>query len=185
MRSEIGRLVRKSFSSKMRELLPQFLEEKPSGALLGGLLYRWQATKNLNCFVYLQVSQKMYHECFMVELSCSPVEFPLDRVAFDPNDTTGGRVRFRLPELYREEWREKSRRVPWWWIGPEILPGEIASRATARALSGSLLDKDEGLLPIEQALPLVEPQVADAVDRVKRFGIPFFQDFAKGHGDSL
>jgi hypothetical protein len=37
---------------------------------------------------------------------------------------------------------------------------------------------DEGV-PIEQALPLVEPQVQDAIDRLKRFGMPFFEKFSQ------
>ena len=38
-------------------------------------------------------------------------------------------------------------------------------------------------MPIEEALPLVDPQVKDAikrVKRVKRFGMPFFGQFAQG-----
>jgi hypothetical protein len=34
-------------------------------------------------------------------------------------------------------------------------------------------------MPIEHALPLVEPQVQDAIDRINRFGIPFFEQFAQ------
>jgi len=49
----------------------------------------------------------------------------------------------------------------------------------ARVDSGALPEKDEGLIPIDQALPLVEAQVQDAVDRIKRFGVPFFQRFAE------
>jgi len=38
-------------------------------------------------------------------------------------------------------------------------------------------------MPFEQALPLVGPQVQDAIDRIKRFGMPFFEQFAQSQSD--
>lgn len=112
----------------------------------------------------------------MVELSTSNGEFPLHLVAFDPNDVRGGCVRFRLPELYRDEWRSISRRVPWWWIGPEITPKEVTAHAMAQIGKGRQVGAVDDLqLPISEALPLVEPTVRDALDRIEKFGIPFFQ----------
>lgn len=40
-------------------------------------------------------------------------------------------------------------------------------------------------MPIEQALPVVEPQVQDAIDRIKRFGVPFFEQFAQSHARKI
>jgi hypothetical protein len=177
MRSELAKAVKKDFSRRFLQQFHGFVPQEPTGALRGGLLYKWQHSPDLSCFVYLQISQKMYQDCFMVEIACSKGEFPIHLVAFDPNEVRDGSVRFRLPELYRDEWRQRSRRVPWWWIGPEITPKEITARAMARVDSGALPEKNEGMLPIDRALPLVEPQVQDAVDRIKRFGIPFFQRF--------
>jgi len=117
-------------------------------------------------------------DSFMVELSCSTGEFPLYLVAYGPNDVREGSVRFRLPELYRQEWAHTTRRVPWWWIGPLVTSEEVTSEALARAVARKRPLVDEGI-PIEQALPLVEPEVQDAIDRIKRFGIPFFDQFAK------
>jgi hypothetical protein len=40
-------------------------------------------------------------------------------------------------------------------------------------------------MPIEQALPLVEPRVRDAIDRIKRFGVPFFEQFAQSQAGKI
>lgn len=177
MRSQLATAVRDAFSRLVKQEFPQFVQIEPMGALRGGLLYKWQRAQNVSCFVYLQISAKM-QDSFMVELSCSEGEFPLNLVAHGPNDVREGSVRFRLPELYREEWAAKTRRVPWWWIGPPTAPEEVTSKAVARAVAGKRPLVDEGM-PIEGALPLVEPQVRDAIDRLKRFGIPFFEQFAQ------
>ncbi len=163
----------------MQREIPQFVEVKSEGLTSGGLLYKWEFGQDLNFYVSLQLSVKMYQDSFTVELACSKAEFPSNQLALGPKDVRDGSVRFRLPELYREEWRSTLRQQPWWWIGPKVTPKEVTSRAVARASSGALPEKDEGLMPIDQALPLVEPQVQDAVDRIKRFGVPFFQRFAE------
>ena len=64
---------------------------------------------------------------------------------------------------------------------PRVEPSEITSKAVARAVAGKR-PLTESAVSIEQALRLVEPQVNDAVDRIKRFGVPFFEQYAKGHG---
>jgi hypothetical protein len=168
----------------MKEGLPEFVPVEPEGALRGGLLYRWPLSSNLMCYIYLQISAKDYQDSFMVELSCSRGEFPINLVAFGPSDVREGCVRFRLPELYRQEWVHKSRRVPWWWIGQPIVAEELTSKALERAIAGKRPLIDQGM-PIQQALPLIEPQVRDAVDRIKRFGIPFFEQFAKTQSGKL
>ena len=178
MRSQLASAVRDAFSLHMKHEFPQFALVEPTGTLQGGLLYRWKCASDLTCYIYLQISAKDYQDSFMVEMSCSAGEFPINLVAFGPSDIREGCVRFRLPELYREEWGHKSRRVPWWWIGPPVVPQNVTTKAVERAAAGKRPLTDEGI-PIEQALPLVGPQVQDAIDRIKRFGIPFLQQFAK------
>jgi hypothetical protein len=180
MRSQLATAVRDIFSRHMKQEFSQFSPIEPTDALLGGLLYQWPRARNLTCYIYLQISAKDYQDSFMVELSCSRGEFPINLVAFGPSDIRDGCVRFRLPELYRQEWSHKSRRVPWWWIRPPVIPQEVTAKAVERATVGKRPLIDEGM-PIEQALPLVEPQVQDAIDRIKRFGIPFFEQFAQSH----
>jgi hypothetical protein len=162
----------------MHKDFPQFLPADAVGALRGGLLYAWTRRPDLCCYIYLQISTKDYQDCFMVELSCSRGEFPINLVAYGPDNIRNGSVRFRLPELYREEWSHESRTVPWWSIGPQTEAKDVTSRAATRAAAKKRPLVDEPL-PIEQALPLVETQVRDAIGRIKRFGLPFFDQFAQ------
>jgi hypothetical protein len=59
-----------------------------------------------------------------------------------------------------------------------VVPENVTSGAVARSVAGKRPSTDEGM-PIEQALPKVEPQVQDAIDRIKRFGLPFFEQFTR------
>lgn len=182
MRPPLAKAVLKSFSSRISEELSQFSTQEPVGALVGGLLYRWSLPSNLVCYIYIQLSAK--DDSFMVELSCSKGEFPINLVAFGPHDVREGCIRFRLPELYRQEWAHNSRRVPWWWIGAPTKAGQVTETAVERAMAGTRPLTEEGM-PVEQALQLVEPKVEDAIDRIKRFGIPFVEDFAKSQRTKL
>lgn len=46
----------------------------------------------------------------------------------------------------------------------------------ARTKAGDLSGRDDGLLPVDQALQFVAPPVQDAIDKIKKFGIPFLKD---------
>ena len=178
MRSPLGKAVRDSFSRKMLEELPQFLLTTAKQPLPGDLLYVWNFAQDLRFYIYLEISQKSYEDSFTVELACSPNDFPFSHAALGTAPQKEGIVRFRLPQLYRDEWRPRTGWEPRWWIGAPILPEEVTSKAVARAVAGkrSLMDEH---LPIELALSLVEPQVLDAIDRLKRFGFPFFNKFSQ------
>jgi len=54
-----------------------------------------------------------------------------------------------------------------------MVPGNVTSMAVKRAVSRKR-PLIEDRISIEQALPLVGPQVQDAFDRLIRFGIPYF-----------
>ena len=180
MRAKLAKAVRETFARKLQEALPQFIPVE-SQRDSGNRLYKWGVAPDVNFYVYLQLSAKSHEDSFTIELGCSRREYPFDHGARDPNHEKDGAVRFRLPQLYREEWRPKTGREPWWWIGPQKSAKESIARTMERVKSGKLPEKDEGLMPIEQALPLVEPQVQDAIERLKRYGMPFFQKFAKQH----
>ena len=178
MRSPLAKAVRNSFSRRMQEELPQFVPVKSEHAVPGDLLYVWKFSQELKFYIYLEISQKSYQDSFTVELACSAADFPFSHAALGPTPQKDGSVRFRLPQLYRDEWRPGTGWEPWWWIGSPIVPEGVTSKAVMRAVAGKRPLTDEGL-PIEQALPLVEPQVQNAIDRINRFGIPFFEQFAQ------
>lgn len=162
----------------MREQLPQFVPAKSKQAMPGDLLYVWDIAKGLRCYVRLQINQKSYEDSFTVELACSTSDFPFTHAALGTSPQKDGSVRFRLPQLYRKEWHSKTAWEPQWWIGPPPVPQEVTAKAVERAVAGNLRLIDEGI-PIEQALPLVETQVRDAIDRLQRFGIPFFEQYLR------
>jgi hypothetical protein len=160
----------------MREELPQFASVESGQTLLGDMLFSWDFSPAMKFHIYLEISQKT--DSFTVELACSPSDFPFDHAALGPTPQKDSSVRFRLPQLYRNEWRSKSGWEPWWWIGPSTEPEQVIAKAVTRAVEGKrpLISED---MPTEQALPLVQPQVQDAIDRIRRFGIPFFDQFAQ------
>ena len=49
----------------------------------------------------------------------------------------------------------------------------------ARTKAGDLSGRDDGLLPVDQALQFVAPPVQDAIDKIKKFEYSFFEGFAK------
>ena len=179
MRARLAKVVRDSFAHRMQAELPQFVPSRSKPVPPGDSLYLWNFSRSLKFYVFLQLSQRPDQDSFTVELACSSGDFPFSHAALGRTPQKDGSVRFRLPQLYRDEWRPKTGWEPWWWIGPRVEPREITSRAVARAVAGKR-PLTESAVSIEQALLLVEPQVNDAVDRIKRFGVPFFERYAKG-----
>ena len=177
MRSPLGKALRKSFSSKVQHSLQHFVSVKENSLLPGDLLYVWRFRPNLNFYILLSISQKFHDDSFTVELACSADDFPFTHAALGPNPQKDGSVRFRLPQLYRDEWRPRSGWEPRWWIGPPRQPALENAVALDRALRHQRPLLDPGL-PIQEALILIEPQVEDAIDRIRRFGIPYFEHFA-------
>lgn len=162
----------------MQEDLPQFSLTTSELALPGDLLYIQTFAQELNFYIYLEISQKSHQDSFTIELASSADDFPFTHAALGASPQKDGTIRLRLPQLYREEWRPRTGSEPWWWIGPPMVPGNETSKAVERAvaLKRPLI---EDRLSIEQALPLVEPQVQDAIERLKRFGIPFFEQLSQ------
>ena len=180
MRARLAKAVRDNFARRMQAELPQFVPSRSKPVPPGDSLYLWNFSRSLKFYVFLQLSPKPKQDSFTVELACSSGDFPFSHAALGPTPQKDGSVRFRLPQLYRDEWRPKTGWEPWWWIVPRVEPREMTSKAVARAVAGKR-PLTESPVSIEQAFLLVEPQVNDAVDRIKRFGVPFFEQYAKGH----
>ena len=179
MRARLAKAVRDSFAHRMQGELPQFVPSRSKLVPPGDSLYLWNFSRSLKFYVFLQISHKPDQDSFTVELACSSGDFPFSHAALAPTPQKDGSVRFRLPQLCKDEWHPKTGWEPWWWIAPRVEPREITSKAVARAVAGKR-PLIESAVAIEQASLLVEPQVNDAVDRIKRFGVPFFEQYAKG-----
>jgi hypothetical protein len=183
MRSSLAKAVRNSFSREIAEQNPEFVPERSEQVPAGDRLFVWSFAENLRFYIYLQINQKSHQDSFTVELACSSSRFPFGHPALGPTPRKDGSVRFRLPQLYRDEWRPKTAWEPWWWIGPPQVPDEVTSKVVKRAAAGErpLLDEQ---VTVEDALPLVEAQVQNTLDRIKRFGIPFFERFARPRSET-
>ena len=162
MRKEVLRAIRESFRRKI-ESGGRFRHAADRGAP-GSDIYVWKFADDLSCFVYLLPSSKSYRDEFIVELGWSSgPSFPAtaklqtrSRVDFQSD----GRI--RLPSLWREQW--KSALEPWWELGrgPSVLGDAFYSEEeTLRRVTG------------------VPEVVADAIDKLEKYGIPFLHRVAE------
>ncbi len=194
MRSELGKAVRRRFWERMTSELPMFHKVVSATVGVGEPVYRWCIATRLHCYVYLYVIPNWDMDCFTIELGCSPHEFPeypVGHIAAPTPDLhvlsshleeRNGRVRFRLPFLYEEEWRGLGEE-PFWWLTAGR-NGESEGSTSAGSVSAAASGNASGCLALEQALEQVGPRVDDAFERLKSFGIPYFHRFATEHRES-
>jgi hypothetical protein len=79
--------------------------------------------------------------------------------------------RFRLPDL----WRTSEQRDEFWW---EITPRhKTMEYAREFSMTGKIIQT-----PLEESLSRVVPSVSDAFDKIRQYGIPFFDGLAKCRG---
>jgi hypothetical protein len=163
MRKEVLRAVRENFRRTI-ESGGRFRRAEDRGDP-GSDIYVWKFSDDLNCFVYLLPNPKSYKDAFMIELGWSSgPSFPAttrlqnkSRLDFQSD----GRI--RLPSLWREQW--KSALEPWWELG--------------RRLSmdfGDAFDSEEETLSRVARVP---EAVADAINKLEEYGIPFFHRVAQ------
>ena len=183
MRAKIAKAVRVAFARKVQQEIPQFLPVETRRIRAGDRLFIWQIGPDMNAYIYLFISPKYNQDKFTVDLACSGGEFPL-KTSWGPNDQKDDVIRFRLPQLYKNQWPKRNWE-PLWEVGPHPTSREVIDRAMAQIKAGDLPTKDQGLLPLEEAMRFVEPQIQDAVDKIKKFGIPFFDGFAEQNSEKI
>ena len=178
MRAKIAKAVRELFSRKLQQEMGYFEPLRTSKIRKGDLLFCWSVNSAVNAYIYLFISPKYDQDRFTVELACSQGDFPL-QMARQPSHEVNGKIRFRLPQLFKSQWPKRGWE-PMWEVGPHDSPREAIDRAHAQIKAGEIPGVKDNLIPIDQALKLVEPQVQDAIDKIRKFGIPFFQKIG-GH----
>jgi hypothetical protein len=168
MKKEYGKALRQLFAQSMKAELPQFRESKLKSLYLfpGERAYLWAVSNTLHCWVVLSPSPKDYDEFTLLigwskhgrypELSCIPsMQSPkADRAEF-----TRDEYLIRLPTL----WTDKGD----WWVVRPFKP--------ARS-SKELLAQVAPIAP-DVALRQTQPQVNDAMEKLKSLGIPYLQAF--------
>ncbi len=171
MRTEIARAVKAHFERRMKESLPRYALQQRTTY---GQVYRASLAAK-NCYVHLQLTRKKDDERFIVELAASDGDFPWDYVLGSPFNVRDGNMRFRLPELFREEWQSRGTESSWWCVGPWTSARDRLKTLLSAGSRG--LSKRE-VVPSEQLLPLVAPAVDDAFQKLVDLGIPFIEKFA-------
>ena len=168
MRKEYSNALRKEFIRKIKENIPQFEEVKLKSYYLwpGERAFRWIPVDGLHCFIILSPNPKGLDE-FMIELAWSkrsrfpelsmrPTGIPtIDHVEFerDEFDVTLSSI-CPNPEIC-------------WSINKNDF---LQAGATELFISQQL----EPVSPSE-ALLKVRPLVADAIDCLSVFGVPYFE----------
>jgi hypothetical protein len=143
----------------MEESLSHFTPVKNGKA--GELLYKWDTEEGLSFFIALIISPKSLKNCFMVEIACSTSGSLPRKLIFQSPDPRRKNVRYRLPIFWANEWSNATE--PWWWIGERPSLEQLMEE-------GGLL---EHKCDIRRE---TAKQVDDAVAKIKKFALPFFED---------
>lgn len=163
MRRELVRALRQRFRSDL-ESQTKFVKIAADAYAPDSDVYRWTLSKNLNGFVRLVWSSKAYRDEFMIELAWSagpsyPPPAPIEKQrGLDPRND--GRI--RLPDLWRDRW--SSALQLWWELGPRL-----------GADTGDEFYADE---ETQRRVARVPEVVADAIQKLEEFGIPFLLGLA-------
>jgi hypothetical protein len=167
MRKEYSQALRKIFSRRMKEELPQFSETKVSSMYFwpGDRAYGWSVTDKLRCWIVLSPSKKDYDE-FNILVGWSKLgrypELSMVRCAEHPS-----------PERREFKHDEYLTRLPYlwtdhdvWWVVKEFRPAQ------------SVADLKVSLEPVSaaEAHHHVQPRVEDAIRKLNEYGIPYLKE---------
>jgi hypothetical protein len=147
--------------------LPQFRPVKGAEIAPGDRLYLWKVGPDLWLYVMLGIFH--LEDLMFLELAwTSNKRWPARRYSQDPfGPAQEGSVRFRLYELWNE--REP---LDLWRIGPRVTLDPVRMQFTQPSPEQDLFDE-------------IESVVSDSIDRLVRFGLPYFQKVAREHGYNL
>jgi hypothetical protein len=185
MRSELGKELRRQFHALMRRKLPQFHRVKPKeiDAPWGGKtteiphgdrLYLWEHSTALYFYLELSIDPK----CDSFTIGCAWTRnkrfpalvgsmFPrgVPKSDIPPQGAENGDMRFRLGTLFPNA-------QDYWWEVAKCLVEEVDEWI----VSGEWRETDKPEILIEDALRNVEPCVEDAVNKIIKYVIPYFEE---------
>ena len=158
MRAPLAKAVRKEFATRLKEVVPEFVEAKGENIPPGDRLFLWEVSDELRFYLLLQFHP--YEDWFTLEVAVSRSgHWPA--FALLPNspeaDVRDNDLRFRLGRL----WAPPQQDV-WWELAP-------------RPECGASMDEYMKRVPVDDLFPRVKPLVDDAVQRVVEYGAPYFQ----------
>lgn len=167
MRKQLAKAVRQEFAEMLLKKCPQF-QKTNNGS--GYYVYKRKVGPTLCFFVALQTVAR--EDWFTVEVAWNNSdEFPGLAFNDSPNEIpkTGG-FRMRLGRFWTKE-------DYWWELAPDVSDEEWE----ALELEGKIPPET----PIEDAIKQVKPQVADAIERLCKYALPYFAKIAKKFGYAL
>ena len=172
MKAQLANAVRSHFKKEMATRLPAFVALTPNDR--NGDLLALRVSETLVFFVYLSIADDK--DCFVLEVASNNLAaYPWKIMPGQLQDVDGATARavwrFRISKLWREA------KEHWWVLGQEL-----ARRQTVEALrdNAHLGNKD-----LPEQLNEIEPKVRDAVGKVCRYAVPYFELSAKEHGHDL
>lgn len=168
MRKEFGKILRDSFSRRMKSTIPDFKEEKVKSIYIGPgeRAFCKKLDDSLWCWIVLSPSPKDYDEFTLMvgwstygrypELSVIPsfIQPTPDHAEFSEPEYL-----IRLPQLWSGG--------DFWWV---IKPFKVAQTIEQLKASMASISKQEAEL-------LVLPQVDLAFDKLIESGLPYLQSF--------
>lgn len=162
MQSKLAKALRSQFEKELKNSLPAFSSDDHSEVPSGWRSYRFKVTPTLTLFVVLCLSPR--DDRFTVELGWSEIgRLPVSG-AFRPTDSPrDGGLMFRLSVLWHPQGRDH-----WWVLGHERTLEEMANFVPDQ--------------PAEEKMPDVVPKVADAIEKIVTFGLPYFEKIAADKG---
>jgi len=185
MRAKLANEVRRYFDELIKEKAQQFRKVKPGKVKLFGKmepeippgyrLYLWRFERDLYFYLMLVIGSHNIGNAFTLECaytrnerfpSLSGVMHPYDipRCDIIRDEPIDGDFCFRIGNLW------EPRDDHWWWI----VPPESFEEFDKWLLEGKIpLYHRE--VPIEEAMKNVKPCVEDAVDRIVKYAIPYFE----------
>ena len=171
MRKELATAVRNEFAAAMAQRLPQFvpLIVKSRYAWPGSRIFGWAYNPSIHFFVELFFDPKGY-DCFGVDVGWSRLgRFPEVAARMGFREDAGKAEQWiRLPLLY------SNFGGMWSLEAADEEPGAIGQGGGSVRLAAGLPP-----IPIEQALPRVGPRVADAVEKLVVYALPYCEEVSR------
>lgn len=200
MVSELRELVADRFRKELKNELPEFEHiDTPEIFTSDSQVYVWSLKQRLSFFIRLILNPKPWEQSFMIEIGWNVEKrFPANQIGkwigVEVPAPTCAAGLFRLPMLYKEKWQ--SSLEPWWCLGPGPLSSvELAAlrrqtrdlpreqrrqtiRAARQKKQGTVASNATSLQGFREN---IEPQVREAVLKIKQFGLDFMKQVASAH----
>jgi hypothetical protein len=169
MLKQLEEILKVQFGREMARRIPSFTMSETGGQELFFL-----RSGSLVFFVYLSIAESK--DAFTLEIASNNFEsYPWAEMPGLSTDI--GRAsekdiwRFRISKLWG------ALKEQWWWLGPE--PSATSTLASIRTESRA------AATDFEQKAAEIEEKIRDAVEKISKYGVPFFKQSAEQHGNSL